>query len=185
MLRADFLETLRFRLAEIAVGHSALRNQGAPGVIAAARSFLKGIDLGSFVVPAEADFLARLDEMTVCLQKAFPAGTRHWGGARKALNLFLRDAVYCADLASHHRLHAIRGWLEVPLDRYVAQGLRGYAQLSAGLPRWKGIKYLTQASSGDYQQVASAVAREEGVARVDLDVLFWRAETLRPAVATL
>jgi hypothetical protein len=183
MLPARFLEILKFRLAEIAVGPSALRNQGAPGVIAAARCFLKVLDLGSFVVSEESDFLSRLDEETTALQAVLPAGTQHWGGARKALNLFLRDALYCSDMASHYRLQAIRTWLEVPLDRYVAQGLRRYQHLSADLPRWVGIKHLRPQESCQYQRVASAVAREEGVARVDLDVIFWRAEMVQPAAA--
>ncbi len=160
MLRADFLDSLRFRLAELAVGPSALRKQGAPGVIAAARSFLKGLDLCSFVVRKESDYLARLNRATESLQKVLPARAQHWGAARKALNLFLRDALYCSDLASHYRLQAIRSWLEVPLDRWVALGLRRYRNLSAGLPRWPGIKHLTPNASSEYQRVATAVARE-------------------------
>src|SRR5262249_39672812 len=164
---------LRFRLAEIAVGPSALRKQGAPGVIAAARAFLKCLDLRSFVRPEGSAFLSELDAATVSLQEILPTGARHWGAARKALNLFLRDALYCADLATHYRLEVIRGWLEVPLDRHVALGLRRYPKLSGGLPRWAGIKHLTQQASGEYQEVACAVAQEEGMARVDLDVIFW------------
>ncbi|MCI0462111.1 MAG: hypothetical protein L0Z62_34600 [Gemmataceae bacterium] len=183
MLRAEFLNILRFRLAEVAVGPSSLRNQGAPGVIAAARSFLKGLDLGSFVVPEQSRFLSRLEEATAALQNGLPAGTRHWGAARKALNLFLRDALYCSDLTAHYGLQAIRCWLEVPLDRYVVRGLRRYPSLSGELPRWLGIKYLSPSVSGEYQRIASAVAREENVARVDLDVIFWRAEMLRPTAA--
>ena len=48
MLQARFLDILRFRVAEIAVGASALRNQGAPGVVSAARTFLKSLDLAFF-----------------------------------------------------------------------------------------------------------------------------------------
>jgi hypothetical protein len=180
MLRSVFLDTLRFRLAETAVGPSALRKQGAPGVIAAARFFLKGLDLRTFVETDGAAFLSRLDAATVSLQEGLPAGTRHWGAARKALNLFLRDAVYCWDLADHYGLQAIRGWLEVPLDRYVAAGLLGYPELSKGLPRWPGIKYLTPEQSREFQQTASVVAGKENLARVDLDVLFWRATALQP-----
>jgi hypothetical protein len=181
MLRAKFLDTLRLRLAEIAIGPAALRNQGAPGVIAAARSFLKGLDLRSFVVPEESGFLTNLDGATLSLQQRLPEGTRHWGGARKALNLFLRDALYCTDLAAQFGLQASRNWLEVPLDSYVARGLRGYPHLSGKLPRWIGIKHLTPATNAEYQAAATAVAREEDVARVDLDVIFWRAELLQPA----
>lgn len=180
MRRDEFLDTLRLRLAEIAIGPSALRNQGAPGVIAAARSFLKGLDLRSFVVHEESSFLAKLDAATLDLQQSLPEGTRHWGGARKALNHFLRDALYCTDLATYYGLQVSRNWLEVPLDSYADRGLRRYPHLGCDLPRWLGIKYLTPGASGEYQCVASAVARAEDVARVDLDVIFWRAELLQP-----
>lgn len=184
MNRTQFLETLRFRVAEVAIGPSSLRNQGAPGVIAAARAFLKGLDLASFSVTEPKLFLPRLDEATCALQKALPPEGRTWGGARKALNLFLRDALYCSDLAAHFRLDAVREWLEVPLDSYVAQGLRGYKPLASNLPRWKGVIHLCPEVSDLYQQVASAVTREELEARVDLDVIFYRAGTLRPVALT-
>jgi hypothetical protein len=147
----------------------------------AARTFLKGLDLATFVVAEESRFVERLDEATVALQSSLPSGARHWGAARKALNLFLRDALYCSDLASHYGLQAVRGWLEVPLDRYVAQGLcQRYPDLAKGLPRWTRIKHLTPEASREYQLVASTAARKERLARVDLDVIFWRAEVLRP-----
>jgi hypothetical protein len=183
MLQSEFLDTLKFRLAELAVGPSALRKQGAPGVVAAARSFLKTLDLRSFIDTDDAGFLAELNAATVALQRVFPPEARRWGAARKALNLFLRDAVYCWDLSRQYGLQAIRGRLEVPLDRQVALGLRRYPRLSVRLPRWPGVKYLSPPVSGEYQRVASAVAREERLARVDLDVIFWRAATLRPVTA--
>ena len=167
-------------MAESAVGATALRNQGASGVIAAARLFLMGLELRTFALREESHFLDQLDEATVTLQSALPAGARHWGAARKALNLFLRDVVYCSDLASHYRLQVIRTWLEVPLDSYVTRGLHSYPDLSDDLPQWSAIKSLTPQTSDKYQHVASLVARKEGLARVDLDVIFWRADSVRP-----
>jgi hypothetical protein len=181
MLRGEFLESLRFRLAENAVGPTALNNQGALGVIGVARSFLKGLDLGSFVETNAHAFLSRLDKATLSLLKALPVGAQNWGAARIALNLFLRDALYCADVAAQYRLQSIRGFLEIPLDRQADLGLRRYPNLSEGLPRWKGIKHLSAKVSNQYQQVASKVAEVECLARVDLDVIFWRALTLQPA----
>lgn len=49
--------------------------------------------MSSFVVRSQPQFLAKLDAETCRLQTVLPAGTRHWGSARKALNLFLRDAL--------------------------------------------------------------------------------------------
>jgi hypothetical protein len=180
MLQAEFFDRLRFRLAESSVGDTALRNQGAPRVIAPARLFLKGLELSSFALSQESRFLDRLDAATDTLQRAFPPRCSALGTTRKALNPFLRDVVYYVDVASHYRLEAIRGWLEVPLDSYVARGLRRYPDLSDGLPSWRAIKFLTPQTSEKYQRVASLVARKEGLARVDLDVIFWRADSVRP-----
>jgi hypothetical protein len=186
MLPDRFLESLRLRVAEIAIGPSSLRNQGASLVIASARSFLKCLDLRSFVASKPTAFMARLDQETAALRQSLPAGAQHWGAARKAINLFLRDAVYCSDLATSFGLHKIRDWLEVPLDRSVAKGLRDYPGMGQRLQPWRTIKSLSPEVSSAYQHVASAVAQEEGVARVDLDIIFFRADLLRsPDVAPM
>jgi hypothetical protein len=78
------------------------------------------------IKPGHATFAMRADERH---------HTRTWGAARKALNLFLRDVQYSWDLSSYFGLHTIFSFLEVPLDRYVAQGLCGYSEFSHGLPR--------------------------------------------------
>ena len=125
-----------------------------------------------FVTPDETGFLTYLDTTTTRLQEALPAGTRHWGAARKALNIFLRDLLYNSYLAPLYGLVPLRLWLEVPLDKDVAKGL---GEAGVSLPRWLGIKHLSPAMSALYQSAASAVAAERGLARVDLDVFFYRA----------
>jgi hypothetical protein len=113
---------------------------------------------------------------------SFPSGAQHWGAARKALNLFLRDVLYNHYLSQHFRFRRIEKWLEVPLDSYTAKGIREKYG-SKKLPPWKGIKYLTPEVSQAYQDAATKLASDSKFARVHLDVLYWRGvgETLRNA----
>lgn len=170
---ADFLRTIHNRIAEAAVGPSALRNQGASGVIRAAREYFKRLDLRTFAVSKERDFVRRLDAASDDLCRKFPKGARHWGAARKAMNLFLRDALYNTFLSKHYHLEKTESWLEIPLDQYVAAGLhRDYH--GTDLPRWDGIKHLTPENSRAFQRAAKLVAQGKGMARIHLDLLYWR-----------
>lgn len=180
---ALFLEKLRRRTAQAAIGPSALRNQGAPGVIAAARSVAEAIDLSRYSTRYGKtknceDILSFLDEDTNTMLAQFPQSAQSWGAARKGLNLFLRDASYNVDLSREFELVAVRSHLEVPLDRHVGEALR-YELEGAELPHWGSIKMLQPAASAEYQKVALQVAKRFGVARVDLDVFFWRSEQAR------
>lgn len=172
----DFLRTIHNRTAEAAVGPSALRNQGAPGVIRVAREYFKRLDLRTFAVSNERDFVRKLDAACDDLRKRFPKGARNWGAARKALNLFLRDALYNTFLSKHYHLEKIESWLEVPLDQYVAKGLHGDYE-GTDLPKWNGIKRLSPEDSMAYQRAAKLVAQKKNIARIHLDLLYWRSGT--------
>ena len=169
----DFLSRLQTRTAEAAIGASALRNQGAKGVVKAAREALAKMKLKNFIQFGGGRFLSTLDHTTESVKNAFPAGAKNWGAARKAINLFLRDSVYNLDLSESHGLKKIRRWLEVPLDGDVGNALRSEPE-GKTLPRWPGLKKLTPEVSGKYQAVATKVAKRKRVARVDLDVYYWR-----------
>ena len=78
------------------IGPSRLRNHGAKGVIKAAQKYLAAVSLSRFLVQGEASFLGALDGAEEELRLSLPQGAQHWGAARKALNLFLRDR--CHDL---------------------------------------------------------------------------------------
>ena len=171
----EFISHLKNRTAKVAIGAATLRGQGAPGVIAAARKGLQDIDLATFAVRGEEAFVERLDSATLALEARFPEGGRSWGGARKAVNIFLRDAVYNTDLSAHFGLRAIRPWLEVPLDSQIAKGLRSEPE-GEELPQWPGVKHLQSEDNARFQCVASAVARRKRVQRVDLDVFYFRAD---------
>ena len=49
--------------------------------------------------------------------------SRHWGAARKAVNLFLRDALCNRYLAEEFNLKKAEAWMEIPLDSAVARGI--------------------------------------------------------------
>jgi hypothetical protein len=175
VLPPELIDRLKRRTAALAIGASTLRNQGSLGVINAARTFLAELDPREFVAQSEPQFLTKLDKATARLQAAFPRGARHWGGARKAINIFLRDVLYNRYLSAAFGVNQIRPWLEVPLDKYSAVALR---VADASLPKWKGVKYLTPELNRIFQAAAATAAKEKGVARVDMDIWYWRADAL-------
>ena len=171
------MNLLQQRIAEGAVGASALRNQGAKGVIAAAREFLKKLDLADFSVTSQDGFLDVLNFHTSSMQKHLPPNARHWGAARKGLNLFLRDVLYNRYLSERFEFKRIEKWMEVPLDRFAAKGiLQDYTKdyTVESLPSWPGLKHLTPEMSRVYQKAAYDLATSKHLSRVHLDILYWR-----------
>lgn len=169
----NFIKLVQTRTAELAIGPSTLRNQGARGAVVTARSFLKGLNLRLFSVDSPAAFKRSLDKATTKLRAALPAGARNWGAARKALNIFLRDVLYCQYLCSEFDFLPLEEWLELPLDSEVAKGLRGEPEGKA-LTRWPGVKHLDIPTSREYQEVAERVAKRLHIARIHLDLIYWR-----------
>jgi hypothetical protein len=170
---AAFLSKLQRRTAQAAIGSSALRNQGAPGVISAARDGLARISLRDFSSANAATFRHLVDRATTKLVSTFPTGAKNWGAARKAVNLYLRDVVYNRDLCLQFDLARIRPWLEVPLDKDVGTALCRERE-GKHLPEWDSIKRLDPSSSAAFQQVAAKVSKRRRVCRVDLDIYYWR-----------
>jgi|SRR5439155_11817528 len=129
----------------------------------------------AFRTKTRGQFEMRLNVATRSLKDHLPKGAQNWGTARKALNIFLRDALYNHYLRSHHYLHRIEEWLEIPLDRDVATALRAEPE-GAALPRWDGVKIkrLTPRVSRQYQRVAQLVADRRRTQRVHLDLEYWR-----------
>ena len=177
-MRPDIKE-FRERLANITIGPTTLRNQGAPGVVAVARSFLKNLDLERFVIINQSDFFRELDAQTNILCKKFPVDALSWGAARKAINLFLAEAYYHRFVSEAYNLDLIEHFLEVPLDSQVGNALTKEAdkQEEKDFPRWPGLKHLKPETSKRYQDFAYRVAEAEGYARVYLDVIIWRPES--------
>jgi hypothetical protein len=169
----DFTQRVQNYVAETAIGSSAPRNQGAKDVIKTAREYMKSIELAGFVTDGPYAFLKKLDWHTEKLRRLFRPQAQHWGAARKALNLFLMDSCHNRHLYSHYGLSKIEQWLEVPLESFVAKGLRRDLPASS-LPKWNSIKALRQPQSNAFQEAAKLLAASRGVARVHLDLYYFR-----------
>lgn len=174
-LSQECLRILRYRLAHTAIGPSTARKMGPSGTIDRVRSFLQQVALEDFVAKDASTFREHLDRQTAVLQER--AGVA-WGAARKFLNIFLRDALYNRWIYAEFGLGKIEHWLELPLDSHTAKGLRqatdDHPEIAQQLPRWPGVVNLTPEQSNQYQRLASDVAALKQLARVHLDILYWR-----------
>lgn len=175
-MNGEFLEKMQNRIASTAVGPSTARGMRPKGTIKSAREFLRSISLATIAhTKIENQFRVVLVETTEAFIKAMPSGGGHWGSCRKFLNIFLRGATYNHFLRQHYRLENIELWLEVPLDSHVATGLREDAEkIGEDCPTWKTVKGLDPKTSDQFQNVATAIARTLGVARIHLDLRYWR-----------
>ena len=148
---------------------------GPAGTIAKARTFLQQITLNDFVVNDEGVFRAQLDGTTLEMTRRTGVA---WGAARKFLNIFLRDALYNRWICAEFNLVVIERWLELPLDSHTEKGLRQammeHPEIAQQLPRWPRVVNLTPELSNQYQRLASDVAARKQLARVHLDILYWR-----------
>lgn len=167
----DFIETMQRRTGVTAVGPSALRGQGK-GVLKAAQSYLGSIDLSKITTATPEEYIHWLDNHTDTLLNKFPIRNKPWGAARKALNLFMRDTLYNQYLKDHYGIGKIETLLEVPLDSAVAKGLKRHAG-HGKLPHWPGLKRLKVDISKTFQDFAAEYTKQQGIARVHLDVYLW------------
>ena len=171
----SFLAMMRSRTAEAAIGTSALPSVGAVGVIATARRALLKVDLARLSASSSQQGFAReLDSATEQIRALLPAPADRWGNARKAANLFLRDVLYNSYLAPAYAFDGIEHWLELPLDEETVMELR--ARTSIALPRWPGMHRINADTHSIYQAAALDVANQLGLARVHLDIHWWRSD---------
>lgn len=177
MDEVQLLEKMQRYVANIAITNSALRNQGAPGMVDAARKFVSGLDLRQFQSLDMDDYTERLDALTRDLASSFPEGAQNWGSARKAINIFMVQSTMNRFLAGPCGLANLDELLEVPLDGNVSWALRKSAGRGV-LPRWTSIVKLTPEDNGAYQAFAMQLAGEYGIRRFQLDALFWRAKNI-------
>ena len=176
-MRSDFVEIVQRMVAISSVGPSAVRGQGK-GVQGACHEHLSSLRLERIPATGGKAYEAWLDRQTEklldALSSVLPPANRPWGTARKALNLFMRDALHDKYLAREYGLDKLESWLEIPLDRVVAKGLRLPSDRGR-LPVWPGLKHLQPAVSVLYQAKAKEVAVRMGIARVHLDMYLWLA----------
>ena len=173
-MNEELVKRLIYRTADLAIGPSTVRNQGAAGVVRAARIALRKIDLSRYQRASQSSFPALLQHDTRLTQNRLPAGARHWGTARKCLNIFLRDILYNQFLSDRFQFARFEPVLEVPLDRHVADGLLKEAE-GYDLPKWRTIKSLAREDSERFQCVAKKIATRRETHAVHLDLIYWRA----------
>lgn len=171
MTHAELLDAIQSRAARVAVGASAVRGRGNSGTVTAARKFFAELDLATFgVTPGR--FHRVLDRETQRLLDSLPKQARHWGLARKLLNIFLRDCFYTGELNQAYGLHRAEKALEIPLDSITARALKK-TQPRGSLPQWPGVRHLTVGVSEVFQQAALVEARRHKITRVHLDAILW------------
>lgn len=163
------------RIANTTVGPSAVRGMGPKGTVQAARNYLASLKLHKFSKKNEKEFRTFLNRTTQEYLRQLPRGAKHWGMARKLLNIFLREVLYNQYLCKKYDFNHIEPWLEVPLDSYVAKGLRAEPGGEI-LPKWKTVIGLDQTTSRQFQSFAVKVASRKNIYRVHLDLFYWRRE---------
>lgn len=178
----EFYKILHRKIAQSTVGASALRNQGAGGLINICRNYFENniqLDELFSLITHEIKFKYYLDKHTDLIVYQFPTEAKSWGGARKAINLFFREIVYNSYFAVRYSIpidfksnNEYLKNLEVPLDSYVVEGLRN--EKGSELPVWNGIKYLNKIESDIFQEKAKVIADNKGIARIHLDIEYWR-----------
>jgi len=166
-----FIPTVQRKVAVTSIGPSAMRGQGK-GVLKASQEFLASLSLTRVPKSSEVRFRNWLDRQTENLLDGLPINGRPWGAARKAINLFLRETLYNQYLNRYFKFGKIEAWLEIPLDRAVAQGLKSEAGRGV-LPRWPGLKHLEPNMSDEFQSFAFDHARTLRIERVHLDMYLW------------
>ncbi|MDW7762062.1 MAG: hypothetical protein SCM96_15655 [Acidobacteriota bacterium] len=167
--KSQLLQAFQSRTARISVGASTVRGRGNAGVVAAARRHLRQLDLSMFGQP---QFFDNLNVATIALRDSLPSGARHWGLARKVLNIFLRDCLYNTYLDAAFGLSKNLAYFEIPLDGITAVHLKRAAGRGM-LPAWPGVKHLAEPLSVRYQEAATAEAGRRGIPRVHLDAIWW------------
>jgi hypothetical protein len=172
--KTEFLRTIQSRTARVAIGASAVRGRGNAGTVAAARKFLRSVDLRRFARRNASKFATELDRATAKLCASLPRKARHWGLARKIINIFLRDCLYTTYLAEAYHLRHAEKFLELPLDSIVARELRRAAGRGV-LPRWPGVRHVTPRVSAQFQHAAAREATRRKIVRIHLDALWWSA----------
>ena len=168
-MHRDLLKAIQAYTARSAITSSSMRG-ASQGTIAAGRQFLSNLPLGCFGTRDASTFRSHLDHATDKLLSQLPSTARHWGRARRGLNIFLRGCLYTSYVRDTYALALAEDYFEIPLDRITGARL---CHEVGGLPRWKSVQSLDVATSDAYQAAAARVAKRQGHARVHLDALWW------------
>jgi hypothetical protein len=168
-----FLDLVRRRVANVAIGASTARNMGPKGTVRLVRAALYSDVKLQGLASRPIQFPDYLNQITYSIGDK--AGVE-WGPARKFVNIYLRDAFYNFYLREEYRLQELESVFELPLDSHVAQQLMEASEGKDQKLRWKNVTRLTPEENKTFQEVADRVAARKKTKRVHLDLKYWRKE---------
>ena len=174
-MKTKIADLVQRHIALSVIGPSAARKLLQKGQIVNVREFLNALTIEQFGDPSRFSF--GLNSATQDMTKQLPVS---WGAARKFLNLYVRELSYNFYVRKEYELGRTEHLLELPLDRFAAQGLRDDAiglNLEGAVPRWDGVIHLTPEVSDQFQSAAATVAARRSISRVHLDLIYWRRES--------
>jgi N-glycosylase/DNA lyase len=155
-------------IAAISPGPTDLRNmRGTAGKRPQMRQLFEEFDLSCL----RSAYEHSLEDLTERLCETFVG---NWGAARKAVNLFVKDVVNHYALRAAYELDEIEPNLEIPLDSIVMRAIRRVSSDRSLVEI--GVSALQPEISCAYQNAASGIAQNCGIARVHLDLIWWPAE---------
>lgn len=170
----------KYRLINLAIGSSAMRQQGTKNAIQEIRNVLYDEDIEKFKMALhENKFLIYLDDLTnFIFEKLHASHKLQWGAVRKALNLYFRDIFYSSYFCKKIMLdQSLISQLEIPLDSFTGKGIiEDYSKIANCSIKWTTIKSLTPQKSKQVQEMAQMVNSTiyKLPAIVDLDLVYWR-----------
>jgi hypothetical protein len=172
--RMRLAKLMHHHIAISAVGASTGRNMVPKDRIRYVRAFLSQLRIEQFAHPKR--FHSALERATKRLTNHKPKCVKGWGASRKFINIFLRNVTYNAYLRREYKLARIERLLEIPIDKFAADGLRDEPEGRLLPNRFKGVIHIKPDQNAAYQKVASTVARRKRTHRVHLDLVYWRRE---------
>lgn len=159
-------------MAKRAITSSPLRNQYPKGGLSKIRQYLSEISLKNDFLKTynfKEEYSFFLNYHTINLINIFPNGQFKWGSARKALNIYLRDLALQFIINGNPMDDSLK-YMEIPLDSYVAKGLKS---LNPSLPKFISIKNTKQEDYFVYQNYAYELANFNKTSRIHLDLSFY------------
>lgn len=179
MNKDQFNKKLINYIANYSIGTSTLRNQGAAGVIETTRNYLKNLNLNDFfkALKNKKSYFDYLEEHTKKLMNKYQGGAKgNFGAARKGLNIYFRNIMYHLNLVDNKKqfinyedFNEKIKLLEIPLDKYTSKEIKKGTNLI-----WPSIRKLDSDTNKAFQLEANKIAKLENIARVNLDIKWWR-----------
>lgn len=172
MDKEKFLNSMQQKVAYESITSGSLGYAGEVVELQDLRNFTSEMDLSVFTTDDASIFQAALNDKTEELAAYVSAQRKNWGTARATLNTFLQGALYNRYLSQKYDLYLAEHFMEIPLSKKTVDGLRRQPG-GRSLPEWTGLNILKRDISEKYQDFAHDFAKDNGVARVHLNMFLW------------